>query len=338
MVTISLCMIVKNEEQNLKLCLNSVKDIFDEIIIVDTGSTDGTREIAKSFDAKLYDFEWKDDFSEARNHSFSKAEMEYIFWIDADDYIPEEDASALKVLKTNMDNSIDIVMMKYDLYNGEVNRPVFTSYRERLLKRVNNYFWKEPVYEHIELNGNVITTDISIAHRNLFGDIKRNLEILEKIKECGEEFSERNTFYYARLLYLSGRYDEAEDYYNSFLNINKNFLPDYILACMDLADCYKKKNQKNRILKTLVRGFEYGGPNAEICCMIGSYYKDSKEYVNAIKWFETATKIKKPEHRWGLIIHELWDYKPYVELSECFSVLGKNDEALKYSEIAAKYK
>ena len=71
MITISLCMIVKNEEKVLARCLDSIADLMDEIIIVDTGSSDNTKEIAKKYTDKIYDFAWIDDFSAARNYSFS---------------------------------------------------------------------------------------------------------------------------------------------------------------------------------------------------------------------------------------------------------------------------
>lgn len=78
MITISLCMIVKNEEQVLSRCLDSLAGLMDEIIIVDTGSCDRTREIAARYTDKIYDYIWKDDFADARNFAFSKASMEYI--------------------------------------------------------------------------------------------------------------------------------------------------------------------------------------------------------------------------------------------------------------------
>ena len=91
MQTISLCMIVKNEENTLTTCLGSVKDIVDEIIIVDTGSDDNTKQEALKFTNKIYNFKWVDDFSLARNYSYSKATMDYILWMDADDLILPED-------------------------------------------------------------------------------------------------------------------------------------------------------------------------------------------------------------------------------------------------------
>ncbi|MGD9175943.1 MAG: tetratricopeptide repeat protein [Desulfobacterales bacterium] len=90
-LAVSLCMIVKNEEKYLAQCLASVKPIVDEMIVVDTGSSDKTKDIARVFGAKVYDYEWHDDFAEARNFSISKANGHWIFIMDADEVISPQD-------------------------------------------------------------------------------------------------------------------------------------------------------------------------------------------------------------------------------------------------------
>ena len=87
MVTISLCMIVKNEEAVIGRCLASIKDLVDEINIVDTGSTDRTRQIVQQFSVRLFDFEWIHHFAAARNFSFQQATKDYILWLDEDDVL-----------------------------------------------------------------------------------------------------------------------------------------------------------------------------------------------------------------------------------------------------------
>src|SRR4051794_40673333 len=82
---LSLCMIVKNESKHLANCLESVEGVVDEIIIVDTGSTDDTVEIAKSYGAKVYHYEWNDNFSDARNESIKYATGDWILVLDADE-------------------------------------------------------------------------------------------------------------------------------------------------------------------------------------------------------------------------------------------------------------
>ena len=80
-------MIVRDEENNLSHCLESVRGTFDEIVVVDTGSTDRTVEIARSFGAKVFEFEWVDSFAAARNEALSHATGDYAFWLDADDVV-----------------------------------------------------------------------------------------------------------------------------------------------------------------------------------------------------------------------------------------------------------
>jgi tetratricopeptide (TPR) repeat protein len=94
--TLSVCMIVKNEEKNLPRLLDSIKGLADEVIVVDTGSTDSTVEVAENFGATVYHFEWCDDFAAARNESLKYATMDYILWLDGDDEVMQDDHQKIK--------------------------------------------------------------------------------------------------------------------------------------------------------------------------------------------------------------------------------------------------
>ena len=111
MITLSLCMIIKDEELVLDRCLNSICDIVDEIIIVDTGSSYNSKEIAKRYTDNIYDYNWNDDFSEARNFSFEKATKDYILWLDADEILENENKDKLLHLKQSLSSDIDVVTM-----------------------------------------------------------------------------------------------------------------------------------------------------------------------------------------------------------------------------------
>ena len=91
MNTLSVCIIAKDEEKLLGRCLGSVAELADEIVVVDTGSTDDTVKIARAFTQHVYPFTWCDDFSKARNFAFSKATSDYILWLDADDVLPDDE-------------------------------------------------------------------------------------------------------------------------------------------------------------------------------------------------------------------------------------------------------
>jgi len=96
--TLAFCLIVKNEERDLPRCLESIKPVADEIVVVDTGSRDRTRKLAQVFGARVFDFKWCDDFAAAKNFAAARAEAEWIFSIDADEVLGAQDYGALKAL------------------------------------------------------------------------------------------------------------------------------------------------------------------------------------------------------------------------------------------------
>src|SRR5205807_4207160 len=95
---VSLCLIVKNEEDNLPACLGSAADLVDEVVVVDTGSQDRTKEVAARFGAKVFDFPWVDDFAAARNESLRHATGDWAFWMDADDRLDADNRGKLRSL------------------------------------------------------------------------------------------------------------------------------------------------------------------------------------------------------------------------------------------------
>ena len=103
MISLTLCMIVKNEEAVLERILNPVSEIVDEILIADTGSSDRTKEIAGQYTSQVFDFPWCDDFSAARNFLVEKVRTDYWMWLDADDVMDEKNLEKLKLLKASLD-------------------------------------------------------------------------------------------------------------------------------------------------------------------------------------------------------------------------------------------
>jgi GT2 family glycosyltransferase/predicted Zn-dependent protease len=110
--TVCLCMIVKNEAHNLPLCLASVADLVDHLVIVDTGSTDATKEIAARYGARVVDFPWVDSFSAARNESLKHAAGDWVFWLDADDRLDEGNRARLRALFISLSSENAAYVMK----------------------------------------------------------------------------------------------------------------------------------------------------------------------------------------------------------------------------------
>jgi glycosyltransferase involved in cell wall biosynthesis len=330
-------MIVKNEEDTLARCLISVRDLVDEIIIVDTGSTDKTKEIAELFTNKIYDFKWVNDFSVARNFSFSKATMDYIFWLDADDVLLDDDRRKFKVVKEKLNSGVDVVMMNYNYAFDDKGKVVLSHYRERILKREKNFVWSDPIHEYTNFSGNIVNCDVVVTHRKTHTNNRRNLDILENMVKEGKELSPRNMFYMAREKFNVGEYDGAIEYFNKHLDTDKGLPADNITSCIHLAKAYRIKKDFKNMKRTLARSFEYDTPRAEICCLMGYCYKDNEDYKRAITWFQLATKLEKPESSWGPVLHEYWGLIPCLELCVCYYKLGNLEEALKYNNKAEEY-
>ena len=193
-MSLSVCLIVKNEQPVIARCLSCVKKFADEIIVVDTGSTDATAEVAKKFTDKIYSYEWEDDFASARNFALGKASCEYVMWLDADDVVSDENADKIKNLVENQ--SFDMAFLQYAVaFDGEVPTDVY--YSERIFKRCKNYRFEGAVHEAVSPQGKIIYSDAQIWHKKLgSGEPLRNLRILQKRIALGICLNEREKFYY----------------------------------------------------------------------------------------------------------------------------------------------
>ena len=217
MATFSLCMIVKNEEKVLARCLDSICDLMDEIIIVDTGSGDRTKEIAGLYTDRVYDFEWTGSFSDARNFSFSLAGCDYIYCADADEVLDGENREKLRILKETILPQVEIVQMYYgnQLCHGTVYN-FDRELRPRLFKRLRTFEWIEPVHETVRLLPVVFDSDIEITHMPEKSHTSRDLQIFERIIAGGERLSKRLANMYAKELLISGETESlkrAETYF-----------------------------------------------------------------------------------------------------------------------------
>jgi glycosyltransferase involved in cell wall biosynthesis len=289
MAAISLCMIVKNEEEVLARCLASARDLADEVVVVDTGSEDSTKEIARRFTDKVYDFQWVDSFAAARNYAFSKGTCPYLMWLDADDVLLPEDAKAMRALKESLDSSVDTVMMKYNIAFDEQGRPTFSYYRERLLRNCPQARWEGAIHEVITPFGKILHSPAAITHRRKAKtDPLRNLRLFERLLARGETLSPREQFYYARELYYNSRFAEAAQLLERFLNEGKGWVENNIEACRVQAQCWSALNQPEQALQALLRSFRYDAPRAEICCELGYHYFVRQELERAVQWYQTA--------------------------------------------------
>ncbi|MNX42713.1 SPBc2 prophage-derived glycosyltransferase SunS [compost metagenome] len=338
MITISLCMIVKNEEDTIGRCLDSVKNIVDEINIIDTGSSDKTKEIATKYTERIYDFEWVNDFSKARNFAFHKATKDFILWLDADDVFLEKDQQKLQLLKKELGPSIDSVTMEYHLATDEYGNVTMKSVRNRLVKRSNQFKWIGAVHEYLEVSGDIFTSDIAVTHKSVRHDSDRNLMIYEKQLSEGKEFTPRDLIYFANELRDHQLYERAIEYYEKFLSTDKGWVEDNISACGKLADCYFAIGDSKKQLESTLRSFQYDHPRPEFCCRLGFYFLSKQDFNAAIFWYQLATTIELPKENMGFKNPSFSTWLPHLQLCVCYDRIGKYELAYKHNEEARIYR
>ena len=222
---ITLSMIVKNEEQHLANCLESVSDVVDEIVLVDTGSSDSTLEIAKKYSAKIFHFEWINDFAAARNFALEHSTGDWILYLDADERLSKKSVQELKRLtRSKKREAYNCIINNLDEINS---RPSVMTY-VRLFPNDKRVRFEGKVHEQIESglrknNYTIKNSSIEIDHYgyNLTKDdlkikARRNLEIL--LKQFDESRSSYYAFHLGQTYAVLGDQEKAVEYFTATLS------------------------------------------------------------------------------------------------------------------------
>ncbi len=200
-------MIVRNEEKALGRCLSSVKDVVDEMIVVDTGSLDGTKQIAESFGAKVFDFRWTNDFSAARNFALSKCTMDYILYLDADEELPELSRSAILKILSEIEKPLALKckIKNIDDFSGRIHYGTYC----RFFPNLKGVQFEGKVHEQVEnslskLGIEIDFSDVEILHHGYNISLKeKRLKAKRNLPLLLEEYSANPASYYAYQLGLT---------------------------------------------------------------------------------------------------------------------------------------
>lgn len=328
MTTISVCMIVKNEEANLPGCLDSLKGVADEIIVVDTGSTDGTKKVAEKYTNLVFDYKWNDNFADARNFSISKARSEYVYVADADEVIDEENQARFAQLKKAILPEVEVVEMAYAnqlARNTTANFDI--EFRPKLFRRLRSFQFVDPIHETLRTDPVVYRSNVIIRHNQGAGHGVRDLSLLGKLAAKGEKFSSRLEMMYARELMMVGEladFRAARPYFESVRADPTR--PSEVLrraACI-LARCAVLEKDGDMLLRYAAPEL-VGQPPAEICCALGDYYLATGDEQQAADWYGAALSGAQPE----LLAASVGSI-PLYGLAECFQRGGDAERAEYY--------
>ncbi len=330
---LSLCMIVKNEEAYIERCLESVKDIVDEIIIVDTGSTDKTIAIAKKNATLLVQIPWNDNFAKARNVSLDEASGEWILVLDADETLHQEDLQKLKAL-IQREKTIDGFFL--NMLNRKKN---FTSYHEenflslRLFRNLPSYRFEGEIHEQITgiPHEKLTISNIRIIHHGHESLIKnkerrkRNMLLLEK------HLTENPLNHYQRFN-LAMEYMADGDYKKTITHLEQITAPSKKSMWVSryykmLAYSYLKEQAWKKSIKTIEDGKVLFPDYPDLFYLEGMVLVAQDKYKEALFPFYTCLAIGESIHPNYISEKGMGSYKAYYALGSTYEALGKMKKA-----------
>lgn len=345
-MNISTCVIQKNEMPHCLELINQLSQFSSEVIIIDTGSTDGFRDISTLIELPknvlVYYHDWEDDFSKARNYSFSKATGDYIFWVDMDDYLSDHLLTQLKSFSEQTDIAIlpDMIDIPYQYW---IDRPD-KFLKMRLFKRSMNLHWEGRIHESMiyDLSKPIVyfSEDSYIIHKHRKEHTDRNLKIFHSMDSNKELFDSRDLYYYAIELFNS-RY----------------FVPAYMVAqecAMNSTAYWVDRINSLNLCKELTNRMSYkplvgyqdiavqiNSDNIhrpDLHCILGDRYMDSNNLKGAVIEYEYAIKLGLPDSE-GLFLYNTMyhTWYPYAQLTVCYYNLGLIDKAKDANSMVLKF-
>lgn len=246
-IVLSLCMIVKNEAENLPRCLASVRGVVDEIVVVDTGSTDDTVAVAERFGARVFPYAWNDDFSAARNEAVRHARGEWILALDADEALTREARRKLRALLADERYAAYLLNIRSPLKDARGQAAVINAW-PRLFRNRPEIRYQGRVHEQISpsiarMGGMVAATDLVIDHLGYHQDFtdqkakqERNLALLRK-QLAGHPDDPMVLFHLGEALGLGGQIEEAADAYRQAIARPDMPRQNAAVAYRGLANC-----------------------------------------------------------------------------------------------------
>ena len=336
---ISVCIITKNEEKHLKECLKRIYGKGFEIIVVDTGSTDNSIEVAKKFTDNVYNFEWCDDFSAARNYSIEKASSDYILILDSDEYLEECKIKQLeRALEQNPDKTGRILIENEYMSNN--SKMISEDRVSRLFVR-RYFYYTGRIHEQLtRKNGEDHQTydaNLRVHHCGYMGNeeerknkAERNLNLL--IKEFEENEKDPYIMYQiGKSYYYMQIYNEAVKYFEMAMDQNLNLKLEYV-ADMVVIYGYSliNTNQLQKALRLEALFDDYRN-NADFLFVLALIFMKNGKFDLAVQLFLQATKCSECS------VKGVNSYSAFYNIGVIYECLGDKKTALNYYSKCGNY-
>jgi glycosyltransferase involved in cell wall biosynthesis len=326
---LSAAIIVKNEELVIRRCIECVSKFADEIIIVDTGSTDRTKELAaegekvRLFDSVYFnkDTHYSDfSFSVAKNEAVERCTGDWIVWWDADDFIKDEGAAVIRRLAEESDTT--------KLYSFVISYGTLRFEHARMFARKSGVKFDEGHSCHEFLLGNGLVqekrSDVVVEHlpgKKGIPSNTRNIAILEKDYFERHRRDQRTIFYLANSYKECGRWDEAVEFYNKYLEVS-HWKEERFFACYYKAQVFSLigniEDARNACLECIKEDYRF----AEPYCLLGDLCAHTGDLERAIKWYELALATPFPEDSRLFVNRSCYSSYPKAKIAEVRAKMG----------------
>ncbi|MCM1261261.1 MAG: glycosyltransferase [Butyrivibrio sp.] len=342
MVPISVCIITRDEENKIGKCLAPLVPYGFEIIVVDTGSVDRTKDIAREYTDKVYDFEWINDFSAARNFSLKKASHNYVLVLDSDEYLVDLDIEALYEAIENHPRGVGMLLRNnyYDSRGKIYNSP---DRVERLFHK-RYYYYRQTIHEQvtdIKTNGTYYeryNIPLTIDHDGYMGDEEAKRKKVERNNSLLFKEIEKNPnepyFYFQ----VGQSYNSIDDYENAYIYYKKafehNISPDQPWL-LTIATAFMVSMTSTGRHKEALDFFEpiYNNfaNDASFLCNMGLVYLNNNMPLKAMMEFVKATQCPNSE------VEGSNTFIAYYNIGLINETLGKLPEGIAFYKKSASY-
>jgi glycosyltransferase involved in cell wall biosynthesis/Flp pilus assembly protein TadD len=333
---VSLCMIVKDEEHNLPACLASVADLVDEVVVVDTGSTDKTKEVAARFNAKVVDFPWVDSFAAARNECLRHATGEWVFWLDADDRLDEENRRKLRSLFAGLGGENAAYAMKCLCLPDAATGTATVVDHVRLFRNHPAVRWEYRVHEQIlpairKVGGEVRWADVVVHHAGYQDPALRGRKLQRDLRLLQLEDADRpddpfTLFNLGSVYQELGRHAEALPLLQR--SLAKSHPQDSIVRKLYalVVQCHRNLGQPAEALAACHKGLEVCPDDAELLFVEGVLRRELGDLPGAeaalLKLFDA-----RPAAHFASVDAGLRGYKARHNLAVVYLQQGRTENA-----------
>jgi len=329
MATLALHIIAKDEVEKVKNLINLYEKYFDEIAIAVDERIDEFKLLAND-KVKIHEYKWIRNFSDKRNFLADKITSDYYLRLDTDDLI--ENIEILpELFKQTVARGIDVTFHLYEYYTDENGQCIVSHWRETIIKKRKDIYWKKAIHENIHLDNreNCILardTQLKIIHSTDKGHAEkafaRNLEyLLEEFNRDGENTDPRTIAYLGRMLAGKGQYREAIKFLTNLIR-RSGWNDDKYFAWIQMSDCYQKLGDLETAIACCNEALAINTKFPDAYLQLGNIYLEKQDYDKSVDWYMSG--IARPEPDTVIVIDPTF-YSYKAKANAAMALLGKGD-------------